>query len=57
MNIPVQLREVIKEFTRQALHATRLGLIHPVSGEEMEWRVDMPADMAGLLEVLRNEDK
>jgi len=57
MNIPVQLREVIKDFTRQALHATRLGLIHPVSGEEMEWRVDMPADMARLLEVLRNEDQ
>ncbi|BCB27753.1 pseudouridine synthase [Sulfurimicrobium lacus] len=57
MNIPVALREAVKGFTRQALHATRLGLIHPVSGEAMEWRVDMPDDMAALLEALRNEDR
>lgn len=57
MNVPSQLREVIKGFTRQALHAARLGLIHPVSGETMEWQVDMPADMARLLEILRNEDR
>ncbi|MDD5403951.1 MAG: 23S rRNA pseudouridine(1911/1915/1917) synthase RluD [Sulfuricella sp.] len=57
MNVPVPLREVIRGFMRQALHAVRLGLIHPVSGEAMAWHADMPADMAGLLEVLRNEDQ
>jgi 23S rRNA pseudouridine1911/1915/1917 synthase len=40
-------------FSRQALHATRLGLIHPSSGEAMLWEIPMPADMLALLETLR----
>jgi len=36
-------------FPRQALHARRLGLIHPVSGEACEWSADLPADFADLL--------
>lgn len=36
-------------FPRQALHACRLGLLHPVSGEHMEWSAGLPADMAALL--------
>jgi 23S rRNA pseudouridine1911/1915/1917 synthase len=36
-------------FPRQALHAYRLGLVHPVSREEQEWRVPLPDDMAQLL--------
>lgn len=36
-------------FARQALHAFRLGLIHPVSGEACEWSAPLPEDMAGLL--------
>ncbi|HRE15783.1 MAG TPA: 23S rRNA pseudouridine(1911/1915/1917) synthase RluD [Rhodocyclaceae bacterium] len=40
-------------FPRQALHATRLGLKHPGTGEAMQWEVPMPADMQGLLELLR----
>ncbi len=32
--------------TRQALHATRLALAHPVSGESMVWEAAMPLDMA-----------
>lgn len=46
------LRDAIRSFGRQALHATRLGLIHPVTKEFMEWEVDMPEDMEHLLEVL-----
>ena len=41
-------------FSRQALHATRLGLIHPVSGRPMHWEVPMPADMRELLAQLRD---
>jgi len=48
------LREALRAFHRQALHAERLGLIHPESRQAMEWRVDMPADMAALIEALRN---
>src|SRR6185437_8701720 len=36
-------------FPRQALHAYRLGLIHPASDEEMEWEAPLPQDMADLL--------
>ena len=36
-------------FPRQALHAFRLGLIHPVSGEEMGWEAPLPQDMTALL--------
>ncbi len=44
-----QLRSLLGGFPRQALHATRLALEHPVSGEAMEWHVPMPDDMAQLL--------
>ena len=39
-------------FKRQALHAARLKLEHPVTGREMEWEVPVPADMAGLVEAM-----
>ena len=41
-------------FPRQALHAERLGLIHPVTGEPMQWECPLPADFAALLESLRS---
>jgi len=37
-------------FHRQALHACRLGLIHPESRVECEWTAPLPEDFAGLLE-------
>jgi 23S rRNA pseudouridine1911/1915/1917 synthase len=55
INLQQLLREAINALGRQALHAERLGLIHPVSGEAMEWQVDLPQDLADLLEVLRHE--
>jgi 23S rRNA pseudouridine1911/1915/1917 synthase len=36
-------------FHRQALHARRLGLAHPASGEHCEWVVPLPDDFAGLI--------
>lgn len=39
-------------FGRQALHAFRLGLKHPASGAEMEWRVPLAADFEDLLKRL-----
>lgn len=36
-------------FPRQALHAFRLGLIHPDSAQEMEWEAGIPEDFAELL--------
>ncbi|GHT96703.1 pseudouridine synthase [Betaproteobacteria bacterium] len=39
-------------FSRQALHAYRLGLVHPASGETMTWTAPLPDDLAGLLATL-----
>ena len=47
-----QCLEAIRNFQRQALHAARLALTHPVSGERLEWRADTPADLADLLAAL-----
>jgi 23S rRNA pseudouridine1911/1915/1917 synthase len=41
-------------FRRQALHAWRLALRHPRSGEELAWESPLPADFAALLESLRH---
>ena len=40
-------------FTRQALHAARLGLVHPATREAMTWQSPPPADLAGLIDALR----
>jgi len=53
-----KLRELLAGFPRQALHATRLALVHPVSGVAMEWHAPLPLDMQQLLqqiEALANE--
>jgi 23S rRNA pseudouridine1911/1915/1917 synthase len=39
-------------FRRQALHAARLGLTHPATGEELTFEAPMPADLAALLAAL-----
>ena len=47
-------REVaLDAFPRQALHAFRLGLIHPPSGLEMEWFLPMAADLKAQADALR----
>ena len=43
------LREACRAFPRQALHAWRLGLRHPATGEAMTFAAPLPPDMAGLL--------
>jgi 23S rRNA pseudouridine1911/1915/1917 synthase len=43
-------------FPRQALHATELSLVHPVSGQQMTWRSPLPRDMKRLVDELRRDD-
>jgi 23S rRNA pseudouridine1911/1915/1917 synthase len=50
-----KLAEFLRGFKRQALHARRLALAHPLSGERLAWTVPPPADFAALLEVLRED--
>ena len=47
------LSEAVQNFGRQALHAVRLGLLHPATGEAMEWQTELPVDMKALLEAMR----
>lgn len=44
---------LLQGFRRQALHAVRLRLTHPVSGEVLEWEAPIPEDFRGLLSALR----
>jgi 23S rRNA pseudouridine1911/1915/1917 synthase len=50
-----QMIETLRGFRRQALHAARLGLEHPATGEHMEWEAPLPEDMVRLLEVLQQD--
>lgn len=46
------LADTLRGFKRQALHARRLGFVHPDSGEPVSWEVEPPADMRALLAAL-----
>jgi len=50
-----RLREALRGFRRQALHAVRLELVHPESGEQLGWEAELPEDFSRLLELLRDE--
>jgi 23S rRNA pseudouridine1911/1915/1917 synthase len=42
------------EAPRLALHAAELGLEHPVTGEHLQWEMELPLDLQGFLQRLRN---
>jgi len=50
-----ELISCLRGFSRQALHAARLGFVHPSTGEEVEWSAPLPEDMQGLLKVLAKD--
>ena len=50
----VSLPEQAVAFPRQALHAARLGLLHPESARDMSWKSPLPDDMAQLIEALED---
>jgi 23S rRNA pseudouridine1911/1915/1917 synthase len=43
-------------FARQALHAQKLGLLHPVTRHPLEWKSSLPEDIADLIESLRLDE-
>jgi 23S rRNA pseudouridine1911/1915/1917 synthase len=47
-----ELVNALQQFSRQALHASALRIVHPVSGTEMSWNAPLPPDMSHLLELL-----
>lgn len=52
-----ELLEYLRQFKRQALHAARLSLHHPISGEWMSWDAPTPPDFVELLTLLRADRK
>ena len=51
------LTDTLRGFKRQALHAAKLGLVHPKTGEDMMFEAPWPEDFAQLVDVLRTENK
>ena len=43
---------ILKNFQRQALHATHLGFFHPTLKKRMEFNSKLPEDMKNLLDLL-----
>jgi len=50
------LKNALKKFNRQALHAKKLTLTHPITLEQMSWKVPLPQDLQDLLKVLQEFD-
>jgi len=50
---PEEWRKIVSEFTRPALHAFRLQIAHPRTGETMEWTAPIPDDMQNLILAAR----
>lgn len=50
---PTELAQAVREFPRQALHAYRLTLAHPQTGESLLREAPMPEDFTRLLKQMR----
>ena len=51
------LVEALRGFHRQALHAERLEFAHPADGRTIAVEAELPADMAALIEALREDTR
>lgn len=49
------LKEILREFPRQALHARKLSFIHPRTGDTLSFRAALPDDLLMLLDYLRED--
>lgn len=49
------LIHLLRRFKRQALHATRLAFVHPITAETVELEVEPPADFQQLIAVMRED--
>ncbi len=50
-----QLVQIVRNFPRQALHASDIEFVHPSSGEVTRFHSETPKDMQLLLDVLRED--
>ena len=52
-----EIRKLITDFPRQALHAKYLELIHPDTGQKVMWESELPKDIDELILTLRKASK
>jgi 23S rRNA pseudouridine1911/1915/1917 synthase len=50
--LPAPIRQTLLDFPRQALHATRLGFAHPVTGQPLIFETPPPPDFQALVGAL-----
>lgn len=48
-----QQAAAVETFGRQALHAARLGFVHPVTGQALSFQAALPQDIAALVSALQ----
>lgn len=54
-NCSERFTQELRHFKRQALHAKRLGIQHPVTGESLQWQAPIPKDMQSLIDAARED--
>ena len=54
--MPSDIRCVVLGFPRHALHAYKLGFLHPTTGKRKMFESELPDDMAALLEGLARKN-
>jgi len=54
VKVPVEIREYVQNFGRQALHAATLGFVHPKTGNSLFFESPLPADLEKLQTKLYN---
>lgn len=52
-----ELVAILRQFKRQALHATELGFIHPRTQQEVTFQAPLPEDMQVLAAALKKDSK
>lgn len=53
----IELKEMLQQFPRQALHAVRLSLLHPITKQPFVWEAPLPQDMQHLIRLLAEHKK
>jgi 23S rRNA pseudouridine1911/1915/1917 synthase len=48
------IKRQIGDFSRQALHARVLGFAHPTTGQHVDFKTELPDDMAHLKQILES---
>jgi len=51
--ITPEINMLLNTFPRQALHAWKLALIHPLNSQSLQWQSELPGDMIQLLHQLK----